>query len=570
MHKLAVLLILFLLLVNLPARAAPGNFDVSVTQKQDIGVEKQADNPPQGGNININYHNAMIDDILSVLAMQMGKNILFIEKPVVTSFELLNVPPMQALQSLLEKEGLSYIERGNTLIVGQPAKLKEGFFDQIVLTELRLNYIKATDFNEYLKTLGVQVDRIAIEGNEHSIWVRGLPQELAIVTSIKNTLDQPENVTKDLDLIRIDLKYISPDYLGKLVSGLDMKVDILAPEKGKSVVWARGKPEDLEKLKKFVAFVDDPANQEEQLPLQRIDLKYITSDVLLDVIKQAKLELDVFTVKDNPHAVWVQGTKEKIDQLNEMVKQLDTPDNHVVFRDYDIFVYELENTVPSDVIDRIQNWGFNDLKIIGFNFADFGNDILVICPPELRSSVIKALDALDGRRRQIKLPVMVAEGANPKDILSEWADLLVELLRDRGIRSSTFHIPNNDLLGGTGEVTPGGRIKKMVMYAEASPDQLQLIVNMLKHLNAPDVLEDESAKKSTAKITLEQFYKVEIGMSYDEVVKILGSPGRLMTESKDDDKKLEVYVWDGTAQGSYATLTFTNGVLSGKEHNGLE
>ena len=104
--------------------------------------------------------------------------------------------------------------------------------------------------------------------------------------------------------------------------------------------------------------------------------------------------------------------------------------------------------------------------------------------------MIQALNALDGNRRTVKIPVMSSEGTHPEDVLEEWRSLLGDLLHERGIREHTFTIMPYDLLGGMGKIDEetGIRVTKKTMYAETTPDRVQLIMDMLDHLNAADSL----------------------------------------------------------------------------------
>ena len=469
-----------------------GEFGIDVT-----GEERDEDTRYEGeheltsdSNINIKFKDAMITDILSVMAKHIKKNIFFIEEPIITSFEMFDIAPMTALEALLSREGLSYIERDGILIVGEPSRLEDTFFDRLSLYEVKLNYISASDFNEYLDTLGVTIDRIVIERNQKSMYVRGLPQDLTLLRDIKEALDKSANVTSTISMERIDLEYISPAYLTELLSGLDFEIDVLQPERGRNVVWLRGTVAEIEEIKEFIGFVDDPANMEESLPLQRLDLLYINTDILLDIVEQANLELDIFTVGHNQQAVWVQGPQSQLEQLENIVNQIDVLDNRYVTKEFDVFAYQLDNVVPRDVMERIEEWEFEDLKIIGYNFTEFGNDILVLTPPAQKTAVIQALNALDGNRRTVKIPVMSSEGTHPEDVLEEWRSLLGDLLHERGIREHTFTIMPYDLLGGMGKIDEetGIRVTKKTMYAETTPDRVQLIMDMLDHLNAADSL----------------------------------------------------------------------------------
>ena len=71
-------------------------------------------------------------------------------------------------------------------------------------------------------------------------------------------------------------------------------------------------------------------------------------------------------------------------------------------------------------------------------------------------------------------------------------------------------------------------------------------------------------------ITLEEYNKIENGMSYEEVVEIIGSNGVESATSSVEGYTTSIYTWygNGTA-GSNANVTFTNGKVFGKAQVGL-
>jgi len=75
----------------------------------------------------------------------------------------------------------------------------------------------------------------------------------------------------------------------------------------------------------------------------------------------------------------------------------------------------------------------------------------------------------------------------------------------------------------------------------------------------------EPSKMET--ITLDEYNQLEIGMSYDEVIKTIGGPGRVSNENAHSI----IYSWYG-AQGNStsANIRFINGKLDEKLQQGLE
>lgn len=72
-------------------------------------------------------------------------------------------------------------------------------------------------------------------------------------------------------------------------------------------------------------------------------------------------------------------------------------------------------------------------------------------------------------------------------------------------------------------------------------------------------------------ITLEEFNALTNGMTYNEVVEIIGGEGTLMSSSMISNIKTEMYSWDGSGSlGANANAMFQNGSLISKAQSGLE
>lgn len=71
-------------------------------------------------------------------------------------------------------------------------------------------------------------------------------------------------------------------------------------------------------------------------------------------------------------------------------------------------------------------------------------------------------------------------------------------------------------------------------------------------------------EESEVAVTAEQYGKVENGMSYKDVEKIMGGSGVSLSESKFSGETLEVFLWSGVTSGSNCTITFENGKVIDK------
>lgn len=143
--------------------------------------------------ISLDVRDADLRDVLSVLAIKTGTNIVLIEKPIMVTFSVENVSPMDALDLLLKSQGLNYIKNGNLLIVGKEGKLQEAGFATTTLTRFDLAYIKGRQLQPLINTLAIPVKSFTLETNPYAIWIQGTPENLIKVKELIKTVDNIEN-----------------------------------------------------------------------------------------------------------------------------------------------------------------------------------------------------------------------------------------------------------------------------------------------------------------------------------------------------------------------------------------
>lgn len=71
-------------------------------------------------------------------------------------------------------------------------------------------------------------------------------------------------------------------------------------------------------------------------------------------------------------------------------------------------------------------------------------------------------------------------------------------------------------------------------------------------------------------MTLTKFEQIQKGMTYEQVVAIVGSPGKVSSDIDLGGTSMRSYEWDGNGGISTANLSFQNGVLQSKMQMGLE
>lgn len=73
------------------------------------------------------------------------------------------------------------------------------------------------------------------------------------------------------------------------------------------------------------------------------------------------------------------------------------------------------------------------------------------------------------------------------------------------------------------------------------------------------------------KLNLEKFNKIETGMTYNQVVEIIGEEGTVLSETEIANIKTIIYSWYGEGSiGANANVTFQNGKVTAKAQFGLK
>ncbi len=75
---------------------------------------------------------------------------------------------------------------------------------------------------------------------------------------------------------------------------------------------------------------------------------------------------------------------------------------------------------------------------------------------------------------------------------------------------------------------------------------------------------------SAAAVTAAQFEKVSNGMSYEDVVAIMGGEGQLVSDTNIAGSSMQIYSWDGKTLGSNCTISFLNDKVNSKSQIGLK
>lgn len=93
----------------------------------------------------------------------------------------------------------------------------------------------------------------------------------------------------------------------------------------------------------------------------------------------------------------------------------------------------------------------------------------------------------------------------------------------------------------------------------------------VKNESNPSTQKDDSKSAKSEKLTKEKFAKIKNGMTYEEVVKITGTKGTVMSETGEEGTDFHTVMYEFKTDGfmSNANMTFQGGKLINKTQIGL-
>lgn len=98
-----------------------------------------------------------------------------------------------------------------------------------------------------------------------------------------------------------------------------------------------------------------------------------------------------------------------------------------------------------------------------------------------------------------------------------------------------------------------------------------VIIGINENKNGELITTGTEATQKYEKLNLEKFNKIETGMTYEQVVAIIGEEGTVLSESEISNIKTIIYSWYGKGSiGANANITFQNGKVISKAQFGLK
>lgn len=424
--------------------------------------------------VSIDVRNADIRDVLSAVAVNMDKNIIFAGQSVRISVNLQDVDAETALDYVLNIGGFEYIDDGSALIVGQKNSLSQDFYDQISITKLTLKHITSDIISEQIDVLGLPVKKIVLENNPNVIWIQGLPREINKIKDLISMLDSSENFTDQSGettlLTPLTMKYIRADQLNSIIVEMGLARGIVL-ESNPMTLWIHGSSFTVSQIQAVQNNVDIPENSySDSTSITPVKLIYLTTDEIILILNQLELDVDVLTFEKSLKTLWIKGSAEAINTAKDIIKKFDIKDysNDKVF-----FVYNTVNITAQELENRIRNLNLNNVDINYLNYPQFSKSLIIQCPTDYKLFLMSYINELDVVTEKIKVPIDYSNEPSGRSYLKNRLNLIVDLT---GIPSSSFKITNS-------VSRDGGHY--YIMYLEETPENIKLVKEYIKYIDNP-------------------------------------------------------------------------------------
>jgi type II secretory pathway component GspD/PulD (secretin) len=429
--------------------------------------------------INLNIKDADIRDVLSVLAMNGGKNIVYIGEPVKVTAKLGNVPADEAFEFVLRASSMSRIDLDYYVVVGKKEALNATFSDQLAATSFSLKYITSDVLITQIKNLNLNCRVISADTNKNTVWIQGYPDELVHVRRLISMLDKNENLTLGSREIAnnfnpVILTYISGLEFSRVLSQLQLPAGFVLETNPSTVYIYAGVQdfEQIEAIRNIVDVVENYSGDGSYAVTQRFEkvaLSYVTKDTVQSVISSFGLGVDVITSGGFSKAVWLQGSADNIIKAKGIIQAIDTAEASAInsFR-----VYRLYSVTAAEMEARLRALDISDIAVYTYSFPQFGRQLLVGCSSDYFTTVAGIISSLDVAAAAVTLPVDASEAIDGRARLDRRRSLISEM---SGIA------PDNFKISGNISKTENPRY---ILYLTAAPEEIQRVRDIIAEIDS--------------------------------------------------------------------------------------
>ena len=396
----------------------------------------------EDNNISLNMRDADIRDVLSALAVNMGKNIIYTADPINVNISIEGVDSKTAMTYLLSTYSMDYLEDNNTLIIGDRETLTTEFYNKLSMSKFVLKYVTSDIISKQLDALEIPVQKILLDSNKKIIWLQGLPQDLAKANELIYMLDKAENLSEETysysaNLTPINLTYITAEEMNNVLGRIGLNTGIII-DSNPMTLWVFGSKSQIAEIQNLQKNIDIPENAlSDNIIISDYKMTYLTTNEIIPILNRLAVNVNVITFERSLQTVWLNGTNESVKLATDIIKKFDI-DKHK--NDDIFFVYKTVNITAQELKNRFDNLDLYNVTMETLNYPEFSKSVLVFCPSDFRLFVMNHINKLDIMTEKIKVPVDYSDVSGGSNKLKKRRDLLVDLT---GIPSSSFTISEN-------------------------------------------------------------------------------------------------------------------------------
>ncbi len=494
MKTLAIVLSMVLVVAFAGTAVAAGTTPVGISYKDDTVFKAD-----KGADVSIDVMDADIRDILSLFATKLDVNIVYLGNSYTTSFSISGVDVTTAFEIFMKSTGisgpaLSYVRDGDLLLVGSSSALTANFNDMMVFTKFNLNYMSTQDLQSYLSQLGVYVTGVTVNNSTDTIFVQGMPYEVAKVSEIINLLDREEyypdgneELNQEFNLVKYELKYISATVLEGVLNELSVQSDTIIMNASPEILWVSADSDQHQSISSIINRLDTPDNiSNNEFGVYR--LKYID----IDLVNDAMTDLGLWTtaegtsgtvtvipntvLSEDPYSILVNFKYIDKDIVDFLIAELDTPSN--LPENPSFFIYTFENVSAALALDRTDSFGekktFNSDEVVfkEFAFSGIGSQIMVLCTKSQEGAVRAFLNEIDKTGTPMIVVVDTNSGTMARTALLDRIPLISYI---SGIPEDRFYV-SGDISKSTTPI--------YVMWVEDTPENIERVKAAIANIDS--------------------------------------------------------------------------------------
>ncbi|NLM09184.1 MAG: hypothetical protein GX213_00030 [Clostridiaceae bacterium] len=433
-------------------------------------------------NITMDIRDADIRDVLSTLAITLQKNIIYTEQPVNISFSINNVSPKQALQLLVNSVDMEFLESGNIILVGKKETIHQNFYTMLPITRFELHYIDPQVITQQVNRLAIPVQNVILDSTKKYIWAQGTPQALSKMRELIYVLDREENIDPEiqtvryLELVSIDLQFITADIFASLIQQLDIPCKLIFIDANPNTVWVNADESAITDIKTLAESVDIEDNKPPEEIIENTNrimakkMRNITAKRLLTMISSVDIPVQIFSIDTSGYSIWMRGDQHSINLMNDLINNLDA---HYSRDDVNFFTYTLNNIRASYAAKKLEFIGLDDVEVFYLNYPEFNSELFISCPADRINDVENFLRKIDIQEKKIKAIVDYSDSPSAQTRLERRRDLIVALT---GIPKESFKI--------SGNVSRNSDIH-YVLWVDETPSNIDWIKAVIKAIDDP-------------------------------------------------------------------------------------